>query len=153
MSEQGNVIRIADWDDEPLFAPGMTVIASVKNPLENPYSTGKLRPAVLVEPVGSDWLLMGLTRKSTYGSGLPRVAVPNPNRVGLRGPGHLWGQWLTRVSVLDVSHQIGWADPQLAIAVADLAHLSPGQRRQLLRAALKHHPTPWGSPPGTAWAA
>lgn len=154
MSEQGNVVRIDDWNnDESLFAPGMTVIASVGNPLENAYCTGKFRPAVLVERVDGHWLLMGLTSKSTYDNGLPRVAVPNPNRVGLRGPGYLWGDKLTRVNVLDVSHQIGWVDRQLAIAVADLAHLSPRHRRQLLAVALKHHSAPWGPPPGTASAA
>lgn len=109
MSEQGNVIRIADWDDEPLFAPGMTVIASVGNPLENAYCTGKFRPAVLVERVDGHWLLMGLTSKSTYDNGLPRVAVPIPIASGSEGPG-ICGATSSPGSTFStsVTRSVGW---------------------------------------------
>jgi hypothetical protein len=105
------------------FRCGDIVVASVRNPLENHLSAGKNRPFLLVDRTGGSWRGMGLTTNSRYASGAPRVAIPYPFAVGLRGPGFLWGDRLTNVSVLDITKAIGRADIALAEAVIDLAQL------------------------------
>lgn len=120
---------------------GMVVLARVTNPLENPNCTGKIRPVVLVERVDGHWRVMGLTTKSRYQGGQSRVAVPCPSRVGLNGPGYLWGHRLTSVCNLDLERPIGWCDAALAGTVADLARLPYFLRRELRRAADRWNPT------------
>ena len=122
--------------------PGEVVSVVVYNALEHAGSAGKRRPAVLVRRQGGRWLVMGLTTKPAYASGVPRVAVPDPAAVGLAGPGHLWGDRLTAVSALDVGEHIGWVDHALAEAVAELARLPAADRRALHDAAEAHHPRP-----------
>lgn len=128
-------LRAAPWQ------AGMVVLASVMNPRENPYCTGKIRPAVLVERVDGHWRVMGLTSKPRYDSGQSRVAVPSPFRVGLHGPGYLWSPRLVPVCSLDLERPIGWCDSALADAVADLARLPYFLRRELRRAADQWNPT------------
>lgn len=130
--------------------PGELVVAAVRNPIENRYSSGKPRPAVIVDRVDGHYRTMGLTSKGTYKNGAPRVPVPDPATVGLRGPGYLWGDHLTNVSVLDIGNHIGWVDSRLAEAIIQLAEL-PETLAELLRAAAaEHHPDPGesGSEPG-----
>jgi len=133
--------RTLEIEGEP-WQPGMLVLAWVRNPLENALSTGKIRPVVLVEREGGHWRVMGLTTRSRYSSGQNRVAVPAPARVGLNGPGYLWGDRLTRVCALDLERPIGWCDPLLAEAIADLARLPYLLRRGLEAAAQLKNPTP-----------
>lgn len=127
------------FDQLPLQA-GMVALASVSNPLENPNSRGKVRPVVLVERISGHWRVMGLTTRTRYNNGQPRVPVPNPGGVGLRGAGQLWGPRLTSVYALDIDRPIGWCDIALATAVADLAKLPNHLRHELLTAAQLHHP-------------
>jgi hypothetical protein len=121
--------------------PGEVVIASIGHPLEDPTSKGKPRPAVLIRRAGGHWLLMGLTTNPRYAGGTPRTPVPNPARVGLHGPGYLWGQ-PTWVSVLDLNKHIGWVDPTLAAVLADHVDLDPADTLALGFAAMR------GSHPG-----
>lgn len=121
---------------------GMVVLASVSNPLENPQCTGKIRPVVLVERVCGHWRVMGLTTNPRYRTGLARVAVPDPAHVGLRGPGYLWGRNLTSICALELERPIGWCDPELAEAVADLAQLPRSLRSELEAAAERWNPMP-----------
>jgi hypothetical protein len=133
--------RTLEIEGEP-WQPGMVVLAWVRNPFENPLSTGKIRPVVLVEREGGHWRVMGLTTKSRYRSGQKRVAVPAPTQVGLNGPGYLWGDGLTPVCALDLERPIGWCDLLLAEAIADLAHLPYLLRRGLTAAAQLRNPMP-----------
>jgi hypothetical protein len=118
----------------PLEA-GMVVLAAVYNPFENPKSVGKVRPAVLVEREGGHWWVMGLTSKSHYQSGKPRTPVPDPARVGLAGPGYLWGDRLTSVSALDVRKPLGWCDRALAEMISSVARLQDDLREDLVEKA------------------
>jgi len=106
---------------------------SVMNPLENPLSVGKPRPAVLVSDLGQSWRVMGLTTKDRYESGAFRVAIPDYLAVGLVAPGYLWGKRLTRVRTSDVGEYIGLADRRLVEELLALAHddLSPDEQRTL----------------------
>lgn len=115
--------------------PGELVTAAVTNPLENPGATGKVRPVILVRRQASRWHVMGLTSRSTYRNGQPRTPVPNPAAVGLRGPGYLWGQRLTAISVLDVYRHLGWVDTDLAEVLMAQANLCPDDVPTLV-----HHP-------------
>src|SRR5438552_4164044 len=100
-----------------MLAPSELVWATVLNAIENPRATGKTRPVVLLEASGSLWQTMGLTTNSHYANGSARVAIPNPGRVGLRRPGWLWGCNTTRITSLDITDHIGWADEALILAV------------------------------------
>jgi hypothetical protein len=117
--------------------PGEVVTAAVGNPLENPSCMGKARPVVLVRREGALWHVMGLTTKSHYANGSPRTAVPNPAAVGLHSRGYLWGERLTRVSVLDIDGHIGWVDRELADLITVQASLSPSDAPRLMGATLE----------------
>lgn len=121
--------------------PGELVTASVRNPLEDPHSLGKIRPVVLVRRNGPSWLVIGLTSKAHYRTtGGQRTPVPNPWRVGLHGPkSFLWSGRLTAINVLDVADHVGWVDHALADAVAELAKLSSSDAMNLMNAAQMHH--------------
>lgn len=121
--------------DDGSFRTGDIVVASVRNPFENPHSKGKNRPFVLVRRVDGHWCGMGLTSNPRYRTGAPRVAVPNPIAVGLRGPGFLWGDRLTGVSVFDIHGVFGVVDTALAEAVISLAHLGGADAAALREAA------------------
>lgn len=112
---------------------GEVVTASVRNPLENPASRGKDRPVVLVQRDGGQWMVMGLTTKATYADGSPRTPVPHPTAVGLNGPGYLWGEHLTRISVLDLRRHLGWVDAALAATLILQARLHPDRAAALVR--------------------
>ena len=105
------------------YHAGDLVIADVRNPFENPHSRSKHRPLVLVCRIDGHWCGMGLTTNPRHVDGAPRVAVPHPAAVGLRGAGYLWGDRLTSVSVLDIGRVIGRVDLPLANAVLNLAGL------------------------------
>lgn len=122
--------------DDGTFRAGDIVVAGVRNPIENRNSKGKNRPFVLVRRVDGHWCGMGLTTSSHYANGAPRVAIPDPAAAGLRGPGFLWGDRLTNVSVLDIHVVIGNVDPSLAEAVISLAGLGSMDAAALRRAAL-----------------
>lgn len=127
------------FDQLPLQA-GMVALASVRNPLENPNSRGKVRPVVLVERISGHWRVMGLTTRHALQQRSAASARAEPGGVGLRGLGHLWGPRLTSVYALDIDRPIGWCDIALATAVADLAKLPNHLRHELLTAAQLHHP-------------
>lgn len=122
--------------------PGELVVAAVRNPIENWRSTGKPRPVVIIDRVDGHYRTMGLTSNRTYRNGSLRVPVPDPAMVGLRGPGFLWGDHLTNVSVLDIGDHIGWVDSRLAEAIIQLADLPEALARLLRAAAAEHHPDP-----------
>jgi hypothetical protein len=129
----------------PTDRTGELTWASVRNPLENRASVGKDRPVVVVEREGGHYRTVGLTTRTQYRDGGARVAIPNPRRVGLSGPGFLWGNKLTNVSSMDLGDHIGWADPELAEAVIELAGLDGEAAERLREAARRHHPDE-GSP-------
>ena len=111
---------------------GNVVLACVYNPLENCKSRGKIRPVVLVEDDGGHWRVAGLTTSPRRQNGKPRVAIPNPFAVGLRGPGHLWGNRLQNVSKIDLDRTIGHADAALALLIADTHVMSQATRARFL---------------------
>jgi hypothetical protein len=113
---------------------GDVVWVQLLNGIENRNATGKPRPAVLVEDVGH-WRAMGLTTLPSYRDGSPRVAIPHPLAVGLRGPGYLWGSRLARISRIDVLDRVGSVDLPLADAIVELAGLTGPVADSLRRAA------------------
>lgn len=117
------------------FHAGDVVVASVRNPFENPNSRGKKRPLVLVRRVDGHWRGMGLTTSPHYASGTPRLAIPDPVAAGLRGPGFLWGDRLTNVFVLDIHSTIGRVTPALAEEVISLSGLGSADAEALRKAA------------------
>ena len=119
----------------PALQPGELVTARVRNGIENRTAVGKARPVILVASKGSAWRVMGLTTRPRYRDGSPRVAVPNPAVVGLRGQGWLWGERLTWLSRLDILDHIGWVDRALAREVAALAQLDQAAVQRLLGTA------------------
>ncbi len=127
-------MAVRSWNP-PHGEPGEVVVARVGNPLENPASSGKVRPVVLVRRDGCRWLVMRLTTKPHYRSGGERRPIPNPFRVGLNGPGYLWTDHLTAVCVLDVERHLGWVDMELAATVINHAGLPASDASALLRAA------------------
>lgn len=118
------------------FSVGDIVIANVRNPIENARSKGKRRPFLLVHRVDGHWRGMGFTTSSHYASGASRVPIPDPASAGLRGPGFLWGNQLTNVSVLDIDMVIGHVTSALAQAVISTASLN-GEDASRLRGAAR----------------
>lgn len=94
---------------------------NIRNPLEDAQAVGKLRPAVMISEEADRWRVMGLTTKSTYEDGLPRIRVPDHQAVGLNGPGFLWGHRVTRVNAEDIGIYIGRANCGLLNAILQLA--------------------------------
>lgn len=119
--------------------------AAVRNPLENRASIGKSRPVVIVDREDGHYRTMGLTTLSHYSDGGARTPIPNPKSVGLSGRGFLWGNKLTNVSSMDIGDHIGWADPELAEALIELAGLQGEAAERLREAARRNHPDE-GSP-------
>jgi len=120
---------------------GQLRLARITNPREDPMSTGKVRPVVLVEPTTTGWLVMGLTTQPRYKtSGAMRVPVPNPLRVGLFGPGFLWGSRLTHVGTDSIHKWIGWIDAPLVRAITGLARVDHLAVIELYLAADLHDP-------------
>jgi hypothetical protein len=76
---------------------------------------------------------VGLTSKPTYRHGAPRVAIPNPTELGLHGPGYLWGNRVTLISVLDVERHIGWATETFLNVILQSVNLSESDRASLGR--------------------
>lgn len=112
--------------------PGEVCWVNCRNPLEDPGSSGKQRPMVLVRRVGASWMAVGLTSQAHHADGTARVAVIQPRWAGLRtGPSFIWGENLTRVSVLDVGGHIGWAHHQLIIQIQDVVRLNSADRGSL----------------------
>src|SRR5690348_2565799 len=110
---------------------GEIVWVRIWNSTENPRARGKLRPAILVEDVDGQWNTLGLTTNPQYLSGQPRVAVSNWRQVGLKCPGYIWGNRLTRVSYLDLGDHIGWVDESLVTEIESLLDLHPDVLTQL----------------------
>lgn len=81
----------------------------------------KPRPAVLVRPHETGWWVAGLTTVSHYNDGSPRVPVPNPAAVGLRGRGFLWSGSLQRIAYADIDRDrlLGQADDALMQAIME----------------------------------
>jgi hypothetical protein len=129
------------YESEP-FGVGNVVLASVFNSLESRSSLGKLRPVVLVEEDGGHWRVAGLTTNPNRQDGAPRVAIPNPLAVGLRGPGYLWGNRLHNVSKIDLDRKIGQADAALARAIADTHVMGQATRTRVLSACGVASPRP-----------
>jgi hypothetical protein len=119
--------------------PGEVVWASILNPFENKGSIGKQRPAILICEVGGFWKVMGLTTRANYASGLPRVPIPNYADLGLRGPGYLWGDGLTRISTLDIGNHIGWIDLDTVEAIDRLCPLPQAVLDSLRKSARGSH--------------
>jgi hypothetical protein len=117
------------------YAPGEVILMNFYNALEDRNSRGKVRPAVLVERQGGQWLAVGLTTKSTYANGAPRTPVPNYQSVGLKGPGFLWTGKLDHVSALDIVAHLGWIDRDLIEAIGSVGYLSEEHHRELEAAA------------------
>jgi hypothetical protein len=100
--------NMADID----LAPGRVALGVVRA-IHEGRTEGKSRPIVLVsqrEDRGGDpaWAVMGLTSKSTYGTGLPRIALHDWQVAGLYGPGFLWGGRLAILPSHDIHRAIGW---------------------------------------------
>lgn len=87
---------------------GEVVTAKVRNPNENQNSGGKPRPAILLEEVGGQFDLMGLSEKDEYASGANRTRITDYRALGLETQGHYWGDKTTRVSRADIGDHIGW---------------------------------------------
>ena len=112
--------------------PGEVVWIKCGHPLEDLDSEGKWRPMVLIRRVGCNWMAAGLTSQPCYNDGTPRIAVIQPRWAGLRaGPSYLWGEDLTRVSVLDLGSHIGWAHSELVCQIEQNYRLNAADRSAL----------------------
>ena len=128
---------------EPAYSEsGEVVWVSIFNSIENSAAKGKPRPAVLLYRRDGHWMTMGLTTNPRFRDGTPRVAIPAPERVGLKGTGYLWGDRATRVSALDIGDHIGWADAALAERIIAHAQLYGHVANGLREAAARFHPLP-----------
>jgi hypothetical protein len=107
---------------------GEVVLANFMHPFEDPWSAGKVRPGILMDQIGGQWMAMGLTTKPAYRNGQPRTPIPNPAAVGLTGPGYLWGPRLTRISALDLYYHLGWATDEVLALIKDLQGLGGDAR-------------------------
>lgn len=56
-----------------------------------------------------------------------------PTAVGLNGAGYLWGERLTRISVLDFRQHLGWADASLVATIILQARLGCDAAAELVR--------------------
>jgi hypothetical protein len=124
------------------LAPGELVWANIINGLENSRATGKARPVVLIEARGSAWKTMGLTTNPRYRDGSPRIAIPDPMAVGLKGQGWLWSDKLPWTAGIDIEDHIGWVDEGLAFEIIELADIRGPVIRDMLAAARDHHRGP-----------
>lgn len=105
---------------------GNVVLAQVSNTSENRKAKGKVRPVILIELRNGQWRVMGLTSKSTYQSGAPRIALSCPAAIGLNGPGFLWGQRLVSISTLDVGRILGHVDAKTVALLGGVIALPIG---------------------------
>jgi hypothetical protein len=99
---------------------GEIVTARIANPIQNPKTQSKARPAILLRRDGAFWLVMGLTTLSTFANGTPRLPVPHPDRYGLDGRGSFFWGATTRICSLDVGDHVGFADAELMGVVATM---------------------------------
>jgi len=84
---------------------------------------------VLVRRQGAHWMAAGLTGQPSHADGTPRVRVAQPRWAGLgAGPSYLWGENLTRMSVLDVGDHIGWVYPGLIAQIETQYRLNEADR-------------------------
>lgn len=118
-------------DRSPVLEPGEVVLANCLNSLENRAATGKLRPMLVVRRDAGHIRSVGLTRGSRFGSGIDRVAIPNPTAQGLSRPGYIWGDKVTMISVLDVEGHLGWADAEFLAVISQAVNLSTEDRAAL----------------------
>ena len=104
---------------QPFFVPGEVVSAFVHN-VAVPRTVA--RPAVLVyQRYDGSWAVAGLTTASHYGSGEPRVPIPDWELIPLKRLGYLWGPRLPTLPPDDVRHHLGWAPPSLRLAICRLS--------------------------------
>jgi hypothetical protein len=101
--------------------PGEIVWARIFNSFEDRNSKGKSRPVVILETGNCQHRVIGLTSQPCYKTtGKPRVAIPNPGACGLSSGGFIWGPRPSWCSRIDLSDHIGWADNELAKAIASM---------------------------------
>jgi hypothetical protein len=103
---------------------GEIVTGSLLNGIENRNAVGKVRPILLVERRGGNWLAVCFTTREYPRGGGRRHAIPDPDAVGLDGPSFIWGARISRISPLDLYDHLGWADDALVEEV--LATVSMG---------------------------
>jgi len=118
-------------DRSPVLKPKEVVLANCLNSLENRAATGKLRPMLVVRRDAGHIRAVGLTRGSRFSSGINRFAIPNPTAQGLSGPGNIWGDRVTMISVLDVERHLGWADAEFLAVIGEAVNLSNEDRAAL----------------------
>lgn len=81
---------------------------------------GKVRPVLLIEagPWPGWWYAMGFTRQPAHTDGNPRIPIPQPELLGLRGGGgYLWSPRPTPVPVGAVTAHVGWATDEMVDVV------------------------------------
>jgi len=105
------------------LAPGMVVIAAVRNTKQNPdhaKGPGLYRPAIVIEQRSDGpWALMGFTKHSAFQNGDPRKPLKDWETIPLRALGYLWGPRLPIVPERDIREQIGWVSLDDAEMIAD----------------------------------
>lgn len=105
--------------NSPYYQPGDIVVADLRNGIQNPQARGKSRPALIVGRRGGSYLVLGFTTNDHYANGERRVVCPGHRDMGMWGRrSFLWSFRLSRVSGLDVSHQIGRANEGLLRLIA-----------------------------------
>jgi len=120
------------------YTPGQVVLLDIRNFRENRFAREKLRPGLLVRPVGrSRWLALGLTSQPTFKSTRKqRVPVYASARNGLWGHCFLWSSTPVRVPLRALDQVIGTVDEHLAEVVArhvDLPELDIARLRAIAR--------------------
>lgn len=101
------------------YRPGDIVIADIRNGIENPYATGKARPALILCRRGGGYLVMGFTTKDTYADGAKRLVCPAHREMGMWGyRSFIWSLKPARVAGIDVSHKVGRVNDKLLKLIA-----------------------------------
>lgn len=110
------------------LAPGRVAIGTVRALREGKLG-GKRRPVVLVSHRStSSWAVMGLTSKSTYGTGVPRIALRDWQAAGLLGPCFLWGGRLAILPLDDIHKPCGWISYADALEIRRFAGAAEGPK-------------------------
>ena len=124
---------------------GALVIATIANPRENPWAEGKDRPALICATHG-DWIVVeGFTTQACRLNGDPREPVPDWQELGFTEESFIWGRCVA-IPAYNVTRSLGWATPELASKVIEVAGLPDSDAIALLVASYSN---PKRGPHGT----
>jgi hypothetical protein len=120
---------------------GEIVIADMRNFHENRDALTKNRPVILIRLKGSSFHVVQLTSQKTFksGGGLPRVAIPNWQGLGLYTAAWLWSPNLAPTYSLGIKQHVGWVHHEAIDVLEKHTNLTADDIRLLRDVADRHH--------------